>query len=105
VAFRSFGIQPQRNRPISRFCVETLKDALARHGKPEIFNNDQGSQYTGAAFTEPPRVCRRLFVLSYAAMAGSSMTYTDRAVPAPRMDKMAIAESPHRATLGDLCDQ
>ena len=29
------------------FCVETLEDALARHGKPEIFNTDQGSQFTG----------------------------------------------------------
>src|SRR3954471_15390050 len=33
------------------FCVETLQDALARHGKPDIFNIDQGSQFTGAAFT------------------------------------------------------
>lgn len=33
------------------FCVETLEDALARHGKPGIFNTDQGSQFTGAAFT------------------------------------------------------
>ena len=33
------------------FCVETLEDALARHAKPEIFNTDQGSQFTGAAFT------------------------------------------------------
>jgi putative transposase len=33
------------------FCVETLQDALARHGKPEIFNTDQGSQFTGSAFT------------------------------------------------------
>ncbi len=33
------------------FCVETLKDALARYGKPDIFNTDQGSQFTGAAFT------------------------------------------------------
>ena len=33
------------------FCVETLEDALARHGKPEIFNTDQGSQFTSAAFT------------------------------------------------------
>ena len=24
------------------FCVETLEDALARHGKPDIFNTDQG---------------------------------------------------------------
>src|SRR5216117_3619037 len=33
------------------FCVETLEDALARHGKPEVFNTDQGSQFTGSAFT------------------------------------------------------
>ena len=33
------------------FCVATLEDALARHGKPEIFNTDQGSQFTGSAFT------------------------------------------------------
>jgi putative transposase len=33
------------------FCVEALEDALARYGKPEIFNTDQGSQFTGAAFT------------------------------------------------------
>jgi putative transposase len=33
------------------FCVETLEDALAKHGKPAIFNTDQGSQFTGMAFT------------------------------------------------------
>ena len=33
------------------FCVEALEEALARFGKPEIFNTDQGSQFTGAAFT------------------------------------------------------
>jgi putative transposase len=33
------------------FCVETLEDALARHGRPEIFNTDQGSQFTGSSFT------------------------------------------------------
>jgi putative transposase len=33
------------------FCVETLEDALARLGRPEIFNTDQGSRFTGAAFT------------------------------------------------------
>ena len=32
------------------FCVETLKDAL-REGDPEIFNTDQGSQFTSEAFT------------------------------------------------------
>ena len=33
------------------FCVATLEEALARHGKPEIFNTDQGSQFTCLAFT------------------------------------------------------
>jgi putative transposase len=33
------------------FCVEALEDALARHGNPDICNTDQGSQFTGAAFT------------------------------------------------------
>jgi putative transposase len=33
------------------FCVEALEDALARHGKPDIVNTDQGSQFTGQAFT------------------------------------------------------
>lgn len=33
------------------FCVEAVEEALARHPKPEIFNTDQGSQFTGAAFT------------------------------------------------------
>ena len=34
------------------FCVETLEDAMARHGKPDIFNTDQGSQFTCEAFTD-----------------------------------------------------
>ncbi len=33
------------------FCVEALDEALARHGTPQIFNTDQGSQFTGFAFT------------------------------------------------------
>jgi len=33
------------------FCLEALDEAVARHGKPEIFNTDQGSQFTSAAFT------------------------------------------------------
>jgi putative transposase len=33
------------------FCVEALEEALARHGKPRIFNTDQGAQFTSAAFT------------------------------------------------------
>lgn len=33
------------------FCLEAVEEALARHGKPEIFNTDQGSQFTSTAFT------------------------------------------------------
>ena len=33
------------------FCLEAVEEALAKHGKPEIFNTDQGSQFTSAAFT------------------------------------------------------
>ena len=33
------------------FCVDALDEALARFGRPEIFNTDQGSQFTSAAFT------------------------------------------------------
>ena len=32
------------------FCVEILKEALARHGMPEIFDTDQGSQFTSTDF-------------------------------------------------------
>lgn len=33
------------------FCIEALEEALARYGKPEIFNTDQGSQFTSLTFT------------------------------------------------------
>jgi len=35
----------------ARFCVEALEEALSRYGRPEIFNTDQGSQFTSADFT------------------------------------------------------
>jgi len=35
----------------TEFCLDAVQEALARHGKPEIFNTDQGSQFTSAAFT------------------------------------------------------
>jgi putative transposase len=34
------------------FCVEALEEAIARYGRPEIFNTDQGSQFTSADFTD-----------------------------------------------------
>jgi len=33
------------------FCIEAVEDAMARFGKPEIFNTDQGSQFTSREFT------------------------------------------------------
>ena len=33
------------------FCLDAVGEALARYGRPEIFNTDQGSQFTSAAFT------------------------------------------------------
>ena len=33
------------------FCIEALEEALSNYGKPEIFNTDQGSQFTSEAFT------------------------------------------------------
>ena len=33
------------------FCVDCLEDALMQHGQPEVFNSDQGSQFTSTAFT------------------------------------------------------
>jgi len=34
------------------FCIEAVEEALAKYGKPDIFNSDQGSQFTSLAFTE-----------------------------------------------------
>jgi putative transposase len=34
------------------FCIEAVEEALARYGKPEIFNSDQGSQFTSHDFTK-----------------------------------------------------
>jgi putative transposase len=33
------------------FCLEAVEEALAKYGKPDVFNTDQGSQFTSAAFT------------------------------------------------------
>ena len=36
----------------AEFCIEALEEALAGHGRPEIFNSDQGSQFTSTSFTD-----------------------------------------------------
>jgi putative transposase len=35
----------------TQFCVEAVEEALERYGAPEIFNTDQGSQFTSEVFT------------------------------------------------------
>jgi putative transposase len=35
-----------------QFCLEAVNEALVRHGRPEIFNTDQGSQFTSGCFTD-----------------------------------------------------
>jgi putative transposase len=39
----------------TEFCLDAVQEALARHGKPDIFNPDQGSQFTSEAFTGLPQ--------------------------------------------------
>jgi len=40
------------------FCIEALEEALVRHGPPEIFNTDQGSQFTSWAWTQRLKAAR-----------------------------------------------
>ena len=35
----------------TEFCIEAVEQAIMKHGTPEIFNTDQGSQFTSSAFT------------------------------------------------------
>jgi putative transposase len=37
----------------SRFCIDAVEDAVAKFGLPQIFNTDQGAQFTDGAFTSP----------------------------------------------------
>jgi putative transposase len=55
-----------------QFCVDALDEALARHGRPEIFNTDQGSQFTSWAWTH--RLKRPECASRWMAAAGSSTT-------------------------------
>ena len=38
-------------RKASDFCVDALEEAISRYGAPDIFNTDQGAQFTSDAFT------------------------------------------------------
>ena len=39
------------------FCIAALEEAIARHGRPDIFNTDSGSQFTSVAFTNTLSRC------------------------------------------------
>lgn len=71
------------------FCVDCLEDALRAHGKPEIFNSDQGSQFTLDGFTgvlkrEGITISMdgrgRAFDLHLCGAASSTRTCTSRAI-------------------------
>jgi putative transposase len=40
------------NSMTADFCVEALEEAISRYGTPEIFNTDQGSQFTASSFID-----------------------------------------------------
>jgi putative transposase len=40
------------NTMTSEWCIEVLQEAISRHGKPEIINSDQGSQFTSDGYIE-----------------------------------------------------
>ena len=54
------------------FCVEALHEALERDGPPEIFNSDQGSQFTSVDVTDV--LTRRAFASRWTAKAAGWTT-------------------------------
>ena len=44
-------VSPSIDQHDRDFCVEALEEAIAQYGTPEIFNTDQGSQFTSEEFT------------------------------------------------------
>ena len=66
---------------------EALEEALARHGKPDVFNTDQGSQFTSQEFT------------GVLLKAGSPSAWTARSLARQRLRRAALAV---RQVRGDL---
>jgi putative transposase len=52
IAKRSHGVMSAKPTGDVEFCIAALEEALARFGRPVIFNSDQGSQFTSPRFTE-----------------------------------------------------
>jgi putative transposase len=63
----------------AHFCIEALEEALARHGRPEIFNTDQGSQFTSTAFDGANELAHRFLRLEFVPPSGDEKEI----VPAP----------------------
>ena len=57
------------------FCVEAVEDALAHYGRPEIFNTDQGAQFTSAAFID---VLKGADIAPGLLPAGAGLAWTAR---------------------------
>ena len=74
------------------FCIEALEDALRRHGKPEIFNTDQGSQFTGLGFTQVLKDAKIAI-----SMDGKGSAYTPTA--RQRLRGAALADGEVRGSL------
>jgi len=73
----------------SSFCIEALEEAFEHFGKPEIFNTDQGAQFTADAFTKPLRdrsahsghrdhPFRRIAITRFAASRSRGSAHRDR---------------------------
>jgi len=59
----------------AEFCVEALKDVLAKYGPPEIFNSDPGSQFTSDDFTQVLKDAK--VKISLSAIAGNRLPAMD----------------------------
>ena len=74
----------------ARFCTEALSEALERYGRPEIFNTDQGSQFTSLEFTSVLKDGRRRHLHGRprppkgpSPTGSTSMTPKDLILPSP----------------------
>jgi putative transposase len=56
------------------FCVAAPEEVLARLGRPKIFNTDQGSRFTGFAFTSVPRDAEVRIGMDGAGASGWAMS-------------------------------
>ena len=78
------------------FCVEALEEALGK-GRPEVFNTDQGSQFTGASSPEP--VHRRGLHRTPGAQQGQNQHGRERAVQRQHIRGAAVEDGEVRGSL------